>query len=93
MPRTTDERRRRKRVPFSGGYPARLAAADGPWQKACRVEDVSDTGTKLTIDGSLDGLEAREFVLLLSSRGPARQCERVWLRENSVGGQVCAALM
>jgi hypothetical protein len=40
--------------------------------------DVSQTGARLLIEGSLEGLDLKEFFLLLSSTGLAyRRCELV----------------
>ena len=33
--------------------------------------DVSDTGARLTVDGSIEGLNLKEFFLLLSTMGKA----------------------
>jgi hypothetical protein len=39
------------------------------------IEDVSDGGAKLTVEGSIEGLQLKEFFLLLSSTGLAyRRC-------------------
>jgi hypothetical protein len=50
------------------------------------MQDVSDTGAKLTIDGSVEGLALREFFLVLSSMGTAyRRCQLAWVNGNQVG--------
>jgi hypothetical protein len=42
--------------------------------------DVSDTGAKLSIDGSVEGLAMKEFFLVLSTMGKAyRRCELAWV--------------
>ncbi len=80
------ERRFLKRVQFGRGYNARVVAIDGTWERDCRIGDVSDTGAKLTIDGVADGLDTREFFLVLTPGGTAhRRCERVWLNGDQVG--------
>ena len=40
-------------------YPGGLAI-DGTWRRPCTVEDVSDTGAKLTVDGSIEGLNLKD---------------------------------
>jgi hypothetical protein len=50
------------------------------------MEDVSETGAKLTIEGSVEGLHLKEFFLLLSSTGLAyRRCELAWVNGNQIG--------
>jgi hypothetical protein len=52
------------------------------------MEDVSETGTKLTIHGSIEGLHLKEFFLLPSSTGLAyRRCELAWVNGNQIGGK------
>jgi hypothetical protein len=63
------ENRKAQRVVFERGYAANMMAIDGTWRHSCIVDDVSDTGAKLTIEGSIEGLNLKEFFLLLSSMG------------------------
>ncbi len=80
------ERRNFTRVQFGRGYGAKVMAIDGTWQRECRVGDVSDTGAKLTINGSVEGIDLREFFLVLTASGNAhRRCERIWLNGDEVG--------
>jgi hypothetical protein len=59
---------------------------DGTWRRSCSIEDVSDTGAKLTIEGTLDSLQMNEFFLLLSSTGLAyRRCQLVWVNGEQIG--------
>jgi hypothetical protein len=52
----------------------------------CTMEDVSESGAKLTIDGSVEGLHLKEFFLLLSSTGLAyRRCELAWVNGDQIG--------
>jgi len=63
-----------------------MMAIDGTWRRACRVLDVSETGAKMTIEGSIVGLPLKEFFLLLSSTGLAyRRCELVWVNGEEIG--------
>ena len=80
------EQRKSRRVIFERGFAAHMMAIDGTWRKTCKLEDVSDTGAKLTIEGSVEGLQLREFLLLLSSTGLAyRRCELAWVNGDKVG--------
>ena len=48
--------------------------------------DASDTGARLSIDGSIEGLAFREFFLVLSTVGKAyRRCELAWVNGNEAG--------
>lgn len=80
------EQRRARRVVFERGYPAHMMAIDGTWRRSCLIEDVSETGAKLSIDGSIEGLPLKEFFLLLSSTGLAfRRCELAWVNGDKLG--------
>ena len=59
------ERQRGDRVVFERGFPAHLMGIDGTWRRNCLVEDISETGAKLTVEGSVEGLNLKEFFLLL----------------------------
>ncbi|WP_454634059.1 PilZ domain-containing protein [Bradyrhizobium cenepequi] len=80
------ERRRGERVTFERGIPAHMMGIDGTWRRDCTMEDVSETGAKLTVDGSVEGLHLKEFFLLLSSTGLAyRRCELSWVNGDQIG--------
>jgi PilZ domain-containing protein len=80
------ERRNFDRIQFGRGYVARIMAIDGTWHRDCRIGDVSDTGAKLTVHGSVDDIDIHEFFLVLSATGNAhRRCERVWLNGDELG--------
>ena|SRR5215472_8444430 len=80
------ERRNYERVQFGRAYIARVMAIDGTWLRDCSIGDVSDTGARLRIRGSLSTIEMQEFFLMLSPTGNAfRRCERVWLNGDEVG--------
>ena len=80
------ERRTYGRVQFGRGYTARIVAIDGTWQRDCKIGDVSDTGAKLTIYGTVAGINMQEFFLMLTPNGTAhRRCERVWLNGEEIG--------
>jgi hypothetical protein len=53
--------------------------------------DVSQTGARLLIDGSLEGLDLKEFFLLLSSTGLAyRRCQLVRVDGDQIGVEFMA---
>ena len=80
--------RQSNRVHFEHRYPVNLMGVDGTWRRACVMLDVSATGARLEVEGSLDVLRAQEFFLLLSTTGLAfRRCELVRIDGNTIGVQ------
>jgi hypothetical protein len=74
----TDEGKAPERVTFSRGYGVCIMGIDGTWRRDCMLNAISDTDAILTVDGSIQGLNLKEFFLLLSSTGLAyRRCELV----------------
>ena len=74
----TDENKAPERVTFSRGYGVCIMGIDGTWRRDCMLNAISDTDAILTVDGSIQGLNLKEFFLLLSSTGLAyRRCELV----------------
>jgi hypothetical protein len=66
------------RVTFSRGYDVCIMGIDGTWRRACQLNAISDNDAILTVEGSIQGLNLKEFFLLLSSTGLAyRRCELV----------------
>jgi hypothetical protein len=66
------------KVTFSRGYDVCIMAIDGTWRRDCQLNAISDTDAMLTVEGSIQGLNLKEFFLLLSSTGLAyRRCELV----------------
>jgi len=75
-----------ERVTFSRGYDVCLMAIDGTWRRDCQLNSISDTDATLTVEGSIQGLNLKEFFLLLSSTGLAyRRCELAWVNGDQVG--------
>jgi hypothetical protein len=67
-----------ERVTFSRGYDVCIMAIDGTWRRDCQLNAISDNDAVLTVEGSIQGLNLKEFFLLLSSTGLAyRRCELV----------------
>jgi hypothetical protein len=82
----SSERRAAFRVPFQEGYPAKIVAVDGSWQRPCFALDISQSGAKLDVDGTLGLGPSDEFFLVLSNFGTAhRKCRKVWLNGSLVG--------
>ncbi len=74
------DNRNARRVRLEHRYPVNLMGVDGTWRRSCVLLDISDSGAKIEVDGSIEVLKAREFFLLLSSTGLAfRRCELVWI--------------
>jgi len=79
-------KRKAHRVEFSGGIPVRIVAVDGIWSRDCLMMDVADDGAKLTLKQPVEGLDLKEFFLILSATGSAyRRCELVWLNGKELG--------
>src|ERR1700759_2738296 len=80
------ERRKGHRVEFERPIECCLMAIDGTWRRDCKMQDVSETGCRLTIEGSIERLALKEFFLLLSSTGLAyRRCELTWVNGDQLG--------
>jgi hypothetical protein len=78
--------RKTNRVRMEHRQPVNLMGVDGTWRRSCVLLDVSQTGAKIEVEGTLDVLQAKEFFLLLSSTGLAfRRCELVWIDGTMAG--------
>jgi PilZ domain len=78
--------RQSERVEFERGIRVHIMGIDGTWRRNCMMADVSQTGARLSVEGSLDGLDLKEFFLLLSSTGLAdRRCRMVRLAGEQIG--------
>jgi hypothetical protein len=78
--------RKSERVDFERGIPVYMMGIDGTWRRECLMIDVSQTGARLLAEGSLQGLDLKEFFLLLSSTGLAyRRCQLVRVDGNHIG--------
>ena len=65
-----------------------MMGIDGTWRRNCIMEDISETGARLTVEGSVEGLNLKEFFLLLSSTGLAyRRCELSWVNGDQIGAK------
>jgi PilZ domain-containing protein len=83
---STSEKRKSDRVTFTRGVDTWMMAIDGTWRRSCVMDDVSQTGARLTVDSSIAGLNLKEFFLLLSSTGLAyRRCSLAWVNGEEIG--------
>jgi hypothetical protein len=84
--------RKSERVRFEHRYPVNLVGVDGTWRRSCVMLDVSASGARLEVEGSLDVLRAQEFFLVLSSTGLAfRRCELVRVDGSEIGVRFVSA--
>ncbi|QPF87757.1 PilZ domain-containing protein [Bradyrhizobium genosp. L] len=78
--------RKSERVRLEHRHPVNLMGVDGTWRRGCVLLDISQSGARLEVDGTLDVLKAQEFFLILSSRGLAfRRCELIRVDGMEVG--------
>ena len=74
----SDDTRALDRVNFSRGHDVCIMAIDGTWRRDCKLNSISENDASLTVEGTINGLNLKEFFLLLSSTGLAyRRCELV----------------
>jgi hypothetical protein len=80
--------RKSDRVHFQHEHAVNLMAVDGTWRRPCILKDVSASGARLEVEGSIDVLQSREFFMVLSSTGLAfRRCELIWINGSTAGVQ------
>src|SRR5277367_2103264 len=78
--------RKSERVEFEHGVDVFMMGIDGTWRRNCLMTDVSQSGARLCVGGTLEGLDLKEFFLLLSSTGLAyRRCRMVRLDGDQIG--------
>jgi hypothetical protein len=78
--------RKALRVQMDHRQSVNLMASDGTWRRSCVLLDVSQSGAKIEVEGTLDVLQAKEFFMVLSSTGLAyRRCELVWIDGTTAG--------
>lgn len=78
--------RKADRVTFATGYAVLIMGIDGTWQRPCTMLDISNSGARLQVKDSIEGLNLKEFFLLLSSTGLAfRRCELVRANGDEIG--------
>jgi hypothetical protein len=78
--------RKSDRVTFTHRICVYIMAIDGTWRRPCVLRDASSTGARLAVEGSIEGLNLKEFFLLLSLTGLAfRRCELVRVNGDEIG--------
>jgi len=78
--------RKSERVNFERGVEVFIMGIDGTWRRSCLMIDVSQTGAQLLVEDSIEGLDLKEFFLLLSSTGLAyRRCRLVRVSGDQIG--------
>jgi hypothetical protein len=78
--------RKSNRVTFANGLKVHIMAVDGTWRRTCEMLDISSTGARLLVEGSLEGLNLKEFFLVLSLTGLAyRHCELIRINADEIG--------
>jgi hypothetical protein len=78
--------RKSERVNFERGVEVSIMGIDGTWRRNCVMHDVSQTGARLQVENSIQGLDLREFFLLLSSTGLAyRRCRLIRVTGDEIG--------
>ena len=78
--------RKSERVDFERGVRVHIMGIDGTWRRDCMMIDVSQTGARLCVEGDFDGLDLKEFFLLLSSTGLVyRRCRLVRVAGEQIG--------
>ncbi len=80
-----DENPGGKNVVFERGIAAYIMGIDGTWRCECTMDEVSEAGASLTINRAMDGLNLKEFFLVLSSTGLAfRRCQLARVNGNRI---------
>lgn len=78
--------RKSERVDFERGIHVHIMGIDGTWRRNCVMVDVSQTGARLFVEECFEGLDLKEFFLLLSSTGLAyRKCRMVRVDGDQIG--------
>jgi PilZ domain len=83
--------RKNERVSFERGFQVYIMGIDGTWRRDCKMVDVSQTGARLSVEDSIEGLDLKEFFLLLSSTGLAyRRCKLIRVMGDEIGVEFLA---
>jgi hypothetical protein len=78
--------RKSDRVSFSRGLGAQMVAVDGTWHRQCTLLDISNTGARLNVEESFEGLNLKEFFLQLSTTGLVfRRCGLIRVNGSEIG--------
>lgn len=78
--------RKSERVVFTHDITVYIMGIDGTWRRSCKLLDASSTGARLAVEGTIEGLQLKEFFLLLSVTGLAfRRCELIRVNGDEIG--------
>jgi hypothetical protein len=78
--------RKDTRVSFERAVDALMMGIDGTWRRECHLVDVSASGAKLIVSGTMKGFNLREFFLLLAPTGTIfGRCELVRVNGDEIG--------
>jgi hypothetical protein len=78
--------RKTSRVSFDPAIDTFLMGIDGTWRRNCQLADISASGARLIVSGTIEGLNLQEFFLLLTPTGHAfRRCELVRVNGGEIG--------
>jgi hypothetical protein len=78
--------RKNERVQFERGFNVQIMGIDGSWRRDCLLVDISSSGARLIVSGSIEGLALKEFFLLLAPSGLVhRRCELVRVAADELG--------
>lgn len=78
--------RKSTRITFANGYVVQMVGIDGTWQRTCTLLDISSTGARLRVEGAIEGLNLKEFFLMLTPTGLAfRRCELIRVNGDEIG--------
>src|ERR1700692_3437880 len=75
-----------EQVVFEAGFKARIMGIDGTWWRECYIEAISQSGAKITVEGSVENFKLSECFLMLPTVGNAhRKCELVYVKGDEIG--------
>ena len=78
--------RKSERVTLTHDRKVHIMGIDGTWRRSCLLLDISSSGARLAVEGTLEGLNLKEFFLLLSVTGLAfRRCELIRINGDEIG--------
>ena len=61
-----------ERVTFSRGYDVCIMANDGTWPRDCVLNAIPDNDAEMTVEGSIQGLNLKEFSFVKGKQGKKR---------------------
>jgi PilZ domain len=78
--------RKGTRVIFERAIAVQMMGIDGTWRRDCQLADVSASGARLIVPGSMDGLNLKEFFMILTSNAAVfRRCELIRVNGDEIG--------